>query len=424
MIHVFAGPTIASAAVTDILPQARLHPPARTGDIHAACQHGASAIGLIDGYFDGVPSVWHKEILWALDQGIAVFGAASMGALRAAELHSFGMVGVGAIFEAYRDGTFEDDDEVALRHGPAELGYVALSEPMVNIRATLALATERGQIDGNAAAQLIMRAKALHFPDRTWDTLLGTGDLRVWVREHAVDQKQRDALQMLTDMASDIPKPMATFTFQHTVMWEGLVRAAGPDRHTTLILDQLRHDPEAYVDLRRRAVATLAADTSWEVSQAEVHRAVTRFRAERQLYTAQALNDWLEAHKTDLNALHYRCAEDIGLTDVIAQHRDAFDVALVDLLQSDGTLAGLRRRARHMAATLDTLGHPNPAPDSLDLQPGALLQWYFETVTHRPVPDDLDAYIKTSDFADRDAFEQMMARTYLLWHHKDGGHNA
>ena len=53
------------------------------------------AIGLIDGYFERVPSVSHKEILWAMSQGIVVIGAASMGALRAAELAPFGMLGVG-----------------------------------------------------------------------------------------------------------------------------------------------------------------------------------------------------------------------------------------------------------------------------------------------------------------------------------------
>ena len=85
------------------------------------------AIGIIDGYFQWAPAVWHKEILWAIQQGVHVFGAASMGALRAAELAPFGMRGVGRIFEAYRDGVlpgsgdepFEDDDEVAVVHGPA-----------------------------------------------------------------------------------------------------------------------------------------------------------------------------------------------------------------------------------------------------------------------------------------------------------------
>ena len=63
------------------------------------------AVGIIDGYFQQVPSVWHKEILWAMAQGVHVFGSASMGALRAAELAPFGMRGVGLIFEAYRDGS-------------------------------------------------------------------------------------------------------------------------------------------------------------------------------------------------------------------------------------------------------------------------------------------------------------------------------
>ena len=67
-----------------------------------------------------------------------------MGALRAAELHSFGMRGVGRIFEAFRDGALEDDDEVAVLHGPAEIGYLAASEPMVNIRETLARADSEG----------------------------------------------------------------------------------------------------------------------------------------------------------------------------------------------------------------------------------------------------------------------------------------
>lgn len=66
----------------------------------------------------GVPAVWHKELLYTLQEGVEVCGASSMGALRAAELESFGMLGVGVIFQAYRDGRypgfphepFEDDD--------------------------------------------------------------------------------------------------------------------------------------------------------------------------------------------------------------------------------------------------------------------------------------------------------------------------
>ncbi len=108
--YVFVGPT---------LPPEQVHtsgdivclPPVALGDVYRVAQGGARVIGVIDGYFEGVPAVWHKEILWALSRGIHVFGSASMGALRGAELCTFGMRGVGRIFEAYRDGIFEDDDE-------------------------------------------------------------------------------------------------------------------------------------------------------------------------------------------------------------------------------------------------------------------------------------------------------------------------
>src|SRR6185295_18286818 len=111
-------------------------PPVSQGDVYRLARLGPRAIGIIDGYFDRVPAVWHKEILWALARGIHVFGSASMGALRAAELAAFGMLGVGEIFEAFRDGVLDDDAEVAVAHGQAESGYRATSEAMVNVRAT------------------------------------------------------------------------------------------------------------------------------------------------------------------------------------------------------------------------------------------------------------------------------------------------
>ena len=146
---VFLGPTLAAAEATRIL-DATVLPPVRLGDVHRVVSRlRPRAIGIVDGYFQWAPAVWHKEILWAIGQGVHVFGAASMGALRAAELGPFGMHGVGRVVEAYRDGRlqgmddpFEDDDEVAVVHGPQESGYRGASEAMVNIRFTLARAEE------------------------------------------------------------------------------------------------------------------------------------------------------------------------------------------------------------------------------------------------------------------------------------------
>ena len=68
------GPSLGN----DIARQRELHSdvefraPAACGDILRAVEDGASAIGLVDGYFGDLPSVWHKEILYALEQGIAI----------------------------------------------------------------------------------------------------------------------------------------------------------------------------------------------------------------------------------------------------------------------------------------------------------------------------------------------------------------
>ena len=142
---VFAGPSLAGADAAMPMDFV-LAPPARQGDVYRAAQMRPAAIGIIDGYFEGVPSVWHKEILWALSRGIPVYGSASIGALRAAEMQSCGMIGVGEIFSAYHDGVLEADDEVALLHGPAEAGFLGLTEPLVNVRATCRAAIADGAV--------------------------------------------------------------------------------------------------------------------------------------------------------------------------------------------------------------------------------------------------------------------------------------
>ncbi len=110
---VFAGPSVPRSEV-EAISGVEWRPPVSQGDVYRAAQTSPDVIAIIDGYFDGVPSVWHKEILWAMSCGIHVFGAGSMGALRAAELYPFGMRGVGEIFASFRDGILEDDDEVAV----------------------------------------------------------------------------------------------------------------------------------------------------------------------------------------------------------------------------------------------------------------------------------------------------------------------
>ena len=173
-----------------------------------------------------------------------MFGSASMGALRAAELHSFGMRGVGRIFEAFRDGVLEDDDEVAVVHGPAELGYLSASESMVNIRATLALAENRRRAPRRSRGGCWKRSlnpfiSASEIGRPCWmappRTALADSELsalRDWLPAGRVDQKRLDALAMLAAMqealaAGEAKRP--AFHFEWTYLWDQFVARSVDD---------------------------------------------------------------------------------------------------------------------------------------------------------------------------------------------------
>jgi len=237
-VYVFVGPTIGTDEASREL-DATFLPPAAQGDVYRIASEGARAIGIIDGYFENVPAVWHKEILWAMSQGVHVFGAASIGACRAAELHAFGMIGVGQIFELFLHGKLEDDDEVAVAHCPAEFGYRPTSVAMVNIRATLAAALASAIIAEPTRRKLERIAKDLFYPNRRYELVIKQAineklpgpelsHFADWLRSGAVDQKRIDALAMLRTMshqiASDTKPNRVGYFFEHSWVWEQLVR--------------------------------------------------------------------------------------------------------------------------------------------------------------------------------------------------------
>lgn len=182
-----------------------LRAPARQGDAYNAVREGAVAIGLIDGVFGAVPSVWHKEILFALSEGVQVIGGASLGALRAAECHAFGMEAIGTIAADYLSGTRTEDSDVCLAHCPAELDFMPLSEPLVDVEATLRALEADGLISADEGTALFAAASALYFGDRTVEAMIGTArltiDRRTMVarayREGRISVKATDALAVI-----------------------------------------------------------------------------------------------------------------------------------------------------------------------------------------------------------------------------------
>jgi hypothetical protein len=233
-VAVFAGPSLPPEDRPRGLPFA-WRGPARAGDaLDLLGDPGVRTVVLIDGLFDSYPSIRHKELLMLIGAGVRVIGGASMGALRACELHSFGMEGVGQVFRAYARGQLTGDDEVALLHGPEETGWTGLTEPLVNVRATLVEAVRRGMLPGEMARRVRSTAAAIHFSERTWDALLGAcgpglAGFASWLRSNRVDVKRKDALLCL-DAALSPGLPRIAGPPPATVFTETLARLRSQSR--------------------------------------------------------------------------------------------------------------------------------------------------------------------------------------------------
>jgi len=240
---VFLGPTLPRAEAAALLDAVYL-PPAEQGSVVSAVRTFLPAgIVLIDGSFGKVPAVRHKEILWALARGIPVFGAASMGALRAAELAPFGMRGYGFIHRWYAQTLLADDDEVAVAMSPPELGAAPLSEALINMRLTLRRAERAGIVSGPQRRALEGLARDTHFVDRGYPRLIADagatfggswrpalGRLEDWLPSGAIDRKREDAAGLLRRLARPMelpdmaPKPPP---FRLTEAWAYDLDAAG-----------------------------------------------------------------------------------------------------------------------------------------------------------------------------------------------------
>lgn len=220
-----------------------LLPPVAGGDLYNLPeQKEPDLIIIIDGYFENKLSVWHKEILHSLNEGNIIIGCSSMGALRAAELDVFGMNGYGLVYDLFRNGFLEDDDEVTVSHGPAELGYPQISEAMINIRFTLDHALKNKIITEKQKANIIHVAKSTFYKKRNYGYILRQcvedgycsekdfSRLHLWLQKYRIDQKKNDALNLIKSVADNngagyIFQKETEFTFNDTFLWRQSLEA-------------------------------------------------------------------------------------------------------------------------------------------------------------------------------------------------------
>jgi hypothetical protein len=414
---VFLGPSLAREVAREVF-DCDFRPPAGRGDVLSAALEDPPAIGLVDGRFDSLPSVWHKEILWALSVGIPVYGAASMGALRAAELDRFGMCGVGRVYRAYRDGTLEDDDEVAVAHAGKDQGWRLLSDAMVDVRHLLMGAQREGVISPAEAGRLTTQVKSTFYGRRSLRGVLELDRddhrrLQAWLLANPGSVKRQDVLELLRLLrdrpASEVTAQSPAFAFSRTVFFDAVYQDVSAARALAeftgrskvedipvvldvadsdpvgQLLDEVRLVPGEFRSLLQGATAAaLALDEAERLGVAGRswgHRSmIERFRRAEALFEPEDVDRWLRARamsRDDLDVLGRRWS---ALDASQRRHAASVERQILLSLAAAGELVRLRRRADEKAITVASLagssgrdGSPGPLPDD-----EGILLWYFE----------------------------------------------
>lgn len=436
-VFVFSGPTLAPARVEEVLPEARCLGPVQRGDVLGVLRQAPTAICILDGLFGGALPVWHKEILWAIQQGVRVYGASSMGALRAAELAPFGMIGVGRIFEAIVREELEDEDEVTVVHAGAERGYRATSDALVDMRATLEAALERGIIDAGERARLVGLARGIFYAERSYAALLAgaeqagiAGETRQRLADFLRDKnnhqsiKRDDALECLDRVRRDLAlgasgaeRAAPAFEFSHTDAFDALLAeesaaSAASSRGQTecvpseLLVQELQLlGPEVFEPLLRQATARAlrVVVASGERGGADVSE--LDLLREQSVHELDQLQRLLE--ELDLSPASYRAwmREEARVQSVEEQTHAVLQEQFAPLLRALGDYPRVAQRARRKLQLFGPLAAPVSAEHADDI-------WraYFEGALNLDVPDDLDAYAVSVGFADRSHLFTAVAR--------------
>ena len=202
-IIIYTGLTIPFSEAREILDSTEdieviYKRPIKRGDLGLALKENPDIIAIIDGVFHQNSAVGHKEILNVMNKGIKVFGASSMGALRASELDSLGMVGIGYCYEQYASGAIDSDDEVAVMLDSESLE--PLSVPLISMRYVFDNAVCENIITEDEKDKLLTTAKEMYYPKRNYANVLAKsgldnakkGELINLIRE-TPDIKRQDA---------------------------------------------------------------------------------------------------------------------------------------------------------------------------------------------------------------------------------------
>lgn len=420
---VFLGPSLSRAEAQHVLPDAIYLPPAAMGDILGALRrYRPHSIGLIDGTFLQNMSVFHKELLYAMDNDAYVLGASSMGALRAAECDDYGMIGVGEIYQAFVSGELENDADVALTHADADADYRPLSDAMVTIRAVLRGAQDEGLLTATQTNELIARQEQRWFPERrVVDSLadaaeLGiTGDHLRELREffktqtRVLDPKRKDAIALLHAMrdlpdesppASARPQTVMSGVFQAVLARDVLIESA--EGHPTTF-DRIRRyaaiNEDDYAEVMRAARQhnVLAWISYWFAgppTEAELEQ-TKRKVAERWGVSAEELPE--RGHELDLDSTSL---QELLFREALVHRMESSDLGrtqhgmITRLFLDELRKRGRYEEVKHAAALQESLARSVIA--SADITPQQALATHA-SLSQWSIPEDFLTYVEENE---------------------------
>lgn len=183
--------------------------PIKRGDLSLALKEHPDIIAIIDGVFHQSSAVGHKEILNVIKNRVKVYGASSMGALRASELDTLGMIGVGYVYNQYASGNVDSDDDVAVMLDSDTLE--ALSEPLINMKYIFTNAVNENIISESEKDELLDISKKTYYPQRNYAKTLSESsldndkkDLLIDFIRTSPDIKKEDAKELLETIKNEL----------------------------------------------------------------------------------------------------------------------------------------------------------------------------------------------------------------------------
>jgi hypothetical protein len=417
-VLVYVGPSLKAESVLDQIPEAIIRPPVRQSDlISDLMDYEPTHILIIDGEFQGSLSVWQKEIIYALQiPGVkAIYGASSMGALRAADLSDFGMIGCGKIFRWYDEGVITDESEVSVVYYQRPDGsYVATTIPLVNVRAALLAALEREAIEPEHAEKIFRYAASIHWSERTPEALgkIG-GNFLSWIGAH--NQKQTDAYELCCTFRSLRPRegaqkpkidelsPFFRAQFERDRMVKiGETQIALQHLDAFITLHDIDYSQKIW-DANNRTCALLLADLyRVAITQTEFDTEWSRFCARHNLATIEAHQDWLKENNINLAEFCRLMLESGRLRKlhralgVKALHRRNTQ-RLLDYLRSADAYSYWAKEAGTFEERITKSGALDGLLIDLDTNPHKLMMDHLAK-SGQSVDGDLETYVQETGF--------------------------